>query len=117
MNTLLITCAALIVVMLCGYLAACAGSERFINFWDWLLLKPTKPRATADAIAEAMQEEREAEAFVDAQWKAADDWLAAEWPWATEGERAVARPVWTELARRHQDAAGVRAIDGGPSNG
>lgn len=33
---------ALCAVALCGYLAACMGAERWINFIDWLLLR--RPR-------------------------------------------------------------------------
>jgi hypothetical protein len=59
-------------------------------------------RCDADREA-AIQEEREAEAFVSAQWKAADEWLADEWPHATDSERAVVRSAWTEQASRAGD--------------
>jgi len=65
---------------------------------------------TPEQIAQAEAEEREAEAFVDAQWKAADAWLAAEWPHATDETRAAVRSAWTELASR-QAAAGLVAAE------
>lgn len=55
---------------------------------------------TPEQIAQAEAEEREAAAFVDAQWKAADAWLAAEWPHASDETRAVVRSAWVELASR-----------------
>lgn len=60
---------------------------------------------TPEQIAESEAEEREAEAFVDAQWKAADAWLAAEWPHASDETRAAVRSAWTELASRQQAPA------------
>jgi hypothetical protein len=58
---------------------------------------------TPEQVAQFEAEEREAAAFVDAQWKAADEWIAAEWPHATDRERAMARSIWTELGRRRGD--------------
>jgi len=63
---------------------------------------------TPEQIAESEAEEREAEALVDAQWKAADAWIAAEWPHASDETRAAVRSVWTELASR-QGATGLLA--------
>ena len=39
MKTLLLVCAVLAVLMLCGYLAACAGAQRWLNFRKWLFLE------------------------------------------------------------------------------
>lgn len=58
---------------------------------------------TPEQIAESEAEEREAEAFVGAQWKAADAWLAAEWPHATDETRAAVRSAWTEQERRNAE--------------
>ena len=60
---------------------------------------------TPEQIAESEAEEREAEAFVDAQWNAADAWLAAEWPHASDETRAAVRSAGTELASRQQAPA------------
>lgn len=58
-----------------------------------------------EQIAQSEAYAREAEAFVDAQWKAADAWLAAEWPHASDETRAAVRSAWTELGMRQQQAA------------
>ena len=39
LDCLLIVAFALVVLIVSGYFAACAGAQRWINFIDWLLLR------------------------------------------------------------------------------
>lgn len=39
MQTFLLVCAVIAVLALGGYLAACAGAQRWLNFRKWLLLE------------------------------------------------------------------------------